>query len=156
MSMQNEVEETMLSGITRSVVKTVFGVVKDEDGKIVQTMAKTRAGLQDDEEKFNPEDIDARTKTIIFDFEGVVVKELLDFHATTTTIFKKWYNDNIFNVTDEAWIAKPKKIEVSVRKMIDETKRGLSPKEKRDKVLVGMTLEELEAQVAKMKASLGK
>jgi len=143
---------TMMFGddVKLAITRTCFGAER-QDGKVIKTMSEVEKeckALKDTNKALYQEEIAKRTKTFNFDFDGVSVKELLERHATSTTIFKKFYNDNLFNADDNEILKLPKMVNVKVKELLISRAVTADPNKARTKAIqanlkAGLTPEQI-------------
>lgn len=109
--------------VQTKVTHTLYGCEKDEKGEVVKTMREVRDSFG---EKPSQEIVEEHTKVIVFEYVGVSVAKLLAQHSSTTTIFKKYYNDNLFQITDKDWLAMPDEIHVNVAELLESKRQPAS------------------------------
>lgn len=146
--------DMVLENVERSITRTIFGTEKDAKGNITTTMSEMKKSKTDKDGK--PLD-KSHTKTFKFDFEGVSVETLVGLNMSTTTVFKKYYNDNLFNALDSDIMALPEVVEVKVLDLLSSKRTPASPEKARSKYIeaslkAGKTKVEI---LAEMKELLG-
>jgi len=112
-----------------------WGTTPDDSGKPTIEATKTRYS-----EKELEEQIEKRKRSLLFDFKDVTVKELLLSEVSSTTAYKRWYNNNnIAKLTeDEVSVLlekHPKEIIISVREVLDNRRMPMSDEERARKAL---------------------
>lgn len=122
-----------LQGYTSVTSYVLFGIAEGH-----RTVKESTDILRDalTDEQWD-EEVKRRTIFVVLDYTDVKLEEVVGQHRTQTTFFKKWYNDKKIAKLTETDVAKilselpdDKKIVVSVRSLLDETRRGKTEEEK--------------------------
>ena len=169
MSKQQEISRTDLDGMVFASGTTfqkrvmLFGF--GPDGERMQDVRESLSEVYEKNGKKSytvPADIQAQqTKTVVFDFSGVTLKEVMDAEISQTTIYKKWYNNRVSSVklTNDEWVKFPDKVVVNVRELLDVTRTtGTGAVDKKreafSKAIDNLPADEAQAEVEKLLAQI--
>jgi len=133
------INDFVISDFVLDVPYCAFGTIKDEKGKVVQTMKQTKAEFDEKGAETLSKAQAERTKTYRLKFVNVPLKQIIDLHSKTTTLFKKVYNDTIYNETDKNLKTRDKVVEHDVVELLKKVARESKRKEKEcEKAIAGM------------------
>lgn len=159
---KEQAEQVVFGKVSFKVNRPFYGIVwsePDAEGNrtIAQNVKQVKKELFKVAGESGKQDvIDAHMKELTFDFEGVWVDELGHNGMSMSTVYKLYYNNELFQKTEEELAAMGKKITVSVKELLRSTRTAkpkLTPMEQLAKdVASGKTsVSELESMLAALK-----